>query len=148
MAAVERNRAKGRPATYEALTMPEETRLYVPKLQALRNIISNPRSVRTDSGSDTERAVFRSRGEHAEAGHACRGETAEIPFDEFAALNPALNGSVISAAEVSHILLPVEKVEVFQQNVQSMSSPSPRQRVPQVRRVLGAAPSLTPDLRN
>jgi len=40
--AIEKNRAKGLPTDYLSLTMPTETRYYVPKLQALRNIIANP----------------------------------------------------------------------------------------------------------
>lgn len=40
--ALERNEKKGLPLDYRALTMPEETRNYVPKLQAIKNIVANP----------------------------------------------------------------------------------------------------------
>src|SRR4029077_19012126 len=39
---IERNRARGLPTDYLSLKMPPETRGYVPKLQALKNIIANP----------------------------------------------------------------------------------------------------------
>src|SRR4030095_3481079 len=40
--AVARNRKAGKPTDYASLRMPKETRNYVPKLQALKNIISAP----------------------------------------------------------------------------------------------------------
>ena len=40
--AIERNMAKGLPSNYLALTLPEETRNYLPKLQALKNLIASP----------------------------------------------------------------------------------------------------------
>src|SRR5574337_972509 len=40
--AVERNQRAGLPTTYEALRMPDETRNYVPKLQAVKNIVLRP----------------------------------------------------------------------------------------------------------
>jgi len=40
--AIAKNQARGLPADYRNLTMPRETRYYVPKLQAVKNIIANP----------------------------------------------------------------------------------------------------------
>jgi membrane-bound lytic murein transglycosylase D len=40
--AVDKNEARGLPADYASLKMPNETRHYVPKLQALKNIFGNP----------------------------------------------------------------------------------------------------------
>jgi len=40
--AIERNRSKGLPTDYQSLKMPAETRGYIPKLQAMKNIISDP----------------------------------------------------------------------------------------------------------
>ncbi|MFN5142167.1 MAG: transglycosylase SLT domain-containing protein, partial [Burkholderiales bacterium] len=40
--AMRRNQASGRPADYLSLNMPQETRHYVPKLMALREIVANP----------------------------------------------------------------------------------------------------------
>jgi hypothetical protein len=40
--AIERNKAAGLPTGYLDLNMPAETRNYVPKLQAVKNIIANP----------------------------------------------------------------------------------------------------------
>ncbi len=40
--AINKNKAQGLPTDYQSLSMPEETRNYVPKLQALKNIIARP----------------------------------------------------------------------------------------------------------
>jgi membrane-bound lytic murein transglycosylase D len=40
--AIAQNRKAGKPTDYASLKMPAETRQYVPKLQALKNIIANP----------------------------------------------------------------------------------------------------------
>jgi len=39
---IARNVAKGLPTDYRSLTMPAETRYYMPKLQAVKNIVANP----------------------------------------------------------------------------------------------------------
>jgi membrane-bound lytic murein transglycosylase D len=45
--AINKNKANGLPTDYLSLTMPEETRHYVPKLQALKNVFSNPNILAT-----------------------------------------------------------------------------------------------------
>ena len=40
--AIARNQAKGLPTDYESLAMPAETRNYLPKLQAVKNIVADP----------------------------------------------------------------------------------------------------------
>src|SRR5258705_5527250 len=40
--AIAKNQAQGLPTDYQSLTMPNETRYYIPKLQAVKNIIANP----------------------------------------------------------------------------------------------------------
>lgn len=46
--AIERNMAKGVPSKYLALMLPEETRNYLPKLQALKNLIASPEAFRLE----------------------------------------------------------------------------------------------------
>ncbi len=46
--AIERNTAKGLPADYRSLKLPEETRNYLPKLQALKNLIASPEAFRLE----------------------------------------------------------------------------------------------------
>ena len=46
--AIAKNQRMGLPTTYSDLTMPAETRLYVPKLQAVKNIVANPERFNAD----------------------------------------------------------------------------------------------------
>src|SRR6185295_5196275 len=46
--AIARNQKAGLGTRYEDLNMPAETRLYVPKLQAVKNIVANPQAFNTE----------------------------------------------------------------------------------------------------
>jgi membrane-bound lytic murein transglycosylase D len=122
--AVARNRAKGLPVDFDSLThMADETRNYVPKLQAVKNIIADPQKyglvmadvpdapyftvVRTTVRMDVKRAA----------------ELAELPVDEFLALNPQHNRPVISGADEYAILLPIDKAEVFAAKLNLVAQP-------------------------
>ena len=122
--AIARNRAKGLPADFEHLSkMAEETRNYVPKLQAIKNIVADPAKyglvmadvpnapyftvVRTTVRMDVKRAA----------------ELAELPQDEFLALNPQHNRPVISGADDYAILLPIDKAEVFAAKLDLVDQP-------------------------
>ena len=122
--AVARNKSKGLPVDFMSLTnMADETRNYVPKLQAVKNIIANPHKyglvladvpnapyfavVRTTVRMDVKRAA----------------ELAELPLDEFLALNPQHNRPVISGADDYAILLPIDKAEVFAAKLNLVDQP-------------------------
>ena len=54
-----KNRAAGKPVDYMSLTMPAETRNYVPKLQALKNIIAQPQLFGVDLTPIPNRPYFK-----------------------------------------------------------------------------------------
>jgi membrane-bound lytic murein transglycosylase D len=146
IAAMERSRARGKPATYEMLTLPEETRLYVPKLQALRKIIANPEVFGITLDDVPNEPYFVAVENTRSLDLRTAAKLAEMPLTEFVALNPAFNGGIISSSDTGLILLPVDKVEVFKQNVQSVRSASaPRARMSPARSAIGAvsAPAVT-----
>jgi membrane-bound lytic murein transglycosylase D len=141
-AAVERNRTRGRPATYDTISMPEETRLYVPKLQALKIIIANPDSFGIDLGAIPNEPFFAEVENSKNLDLKLAAKLAEMPLDEFLALNPAFNGSSITAGDRSMILLPVEKVDAFKINLQALRpAPAPRTRQNATRPSRGTSPA-------
>src|SRR6185295_13130088 len=111
--AIAKNKAKGIATTYEHLAMPAETRNYLPKLQAIKNIVRDPEKyglaladipdapfftvVKTTRKMDTKRAA----------------EIAELSLEEFVALNPQHNRPVIAGADEQSILLPIDNAELF-----------------------------------
>jgi membrane-bound lytic murein transglycosylase D len=121
--AQKRNLAAGLPTDYESLTMPKETRMYVPKLMAYRAIVMDPSAygivlpqlenhpyfVAVDVGSDIDVALAI--------------KLAEIPEDEFYSLNPSFNKPVILSNANQQILLPFGHAEIFQANLKKYTKP-------------------------
>lgn len=121
--AIERNRRAGLPTDYASLSMPDETRNYLPKLQAVKNIIRDPAKyglqladipdapyftvVRTSKKMDLKRAA----------------ELAEMSIDEFQYLNPHHNRPVIAGADEYTLLLPIDKAELFAAKLDLIDQP-------------------------
>lgn len=120
--AMAKNRAKGLPTDYESLTMPAETRNYVPKLQALKNIFSSPRLLaQLDIPPLPNTPYFATVPKPADIDVKVAAKLAEMPVQEFVALNPAHNRPVIKGE--AHLVIPSDKVETFLSNLESHDKP-------------------------
>ena len=121
--AVARNQAKGLPADYESLRMPAETRNYLPKLQAVKNIVSDPARYGLALADIPNESYFATitAPQHIDVKLAAR--FAEISDEEFRFLNPAHNKPVINANAAETIVLPKHKVETFQRNLENHAGP-------------------------
>ena len=115
--AVNKNRARGLPTDYASLTMPAETRNYVPKLQALKNIFNSPAMI-AELGLPNipDRPYFATVIKNAHIDVKVAAQLAEMPVQEFVALNPAHNRPVIPAETA--LVIPAEKLETFQNNLE------------------------------
>jgi membrane-bound lytic murein transglycosylase D len=116
--AVEKNRARGLPTDYSSLTLPGETRYYVPKLQALKNIIADPALFGIMLDPIPNRPYFGTVDKPATMDVTTAAHLAEIPLDEFIALNPAYNRPIMPGSNDSPLVLPADKIAVFQNNLQ------------------------------
>ncbi len=113
--AVDRNQARGLPTDYLSLAaqMPAETRNYVPKLMAVKNIIANPARfglALMDVPNEPYFEVITVK-RHIDLTLAAR--FAGMSVDEFKFLNPAHNEPVINADSAESIVLPKHKVPQF-----------------------------------
>ena len=63
--AIAKNQRAGLPTTYSDLNMPAETRLYVPKLQAVKNIVANPERFNADLPLIANHPYFQTVDAHA-----------------------------------------------------------------------------------
>jgi membrane-bound lytic murein transglycosylase D len=115
--AVEKNKASGSPTDYLSLTMPAETRHYVPKLQALKNIIANPQAFGLDLTPIPNTPYFTTITKTRDIDLELAARLAEMPLDEFIALNPGFNRPLIPVAVHPRIVLPADRVEVFNANL-------------------------------
>ena len=117
--AVQRARDAGEPVDYANLRMPNETRMYVPKLQALKNIIARPTDFSASLPEIGNHPIFDTVRLSSDIDVATAAELAGIRVDEFKALNPSIHRPVIFAAGTPEILLPWDNAEVFKHNLQS-----------------------------
>ena len=125
--AVERARAKGERADYASLRMPAETAGYVPKLQAIKNIVMNPGLYNVALPDVPNTPYFATITKTRDIDVKTAAKFAEMPVEEFLALNPAHNRPVIPGANRPIIVLPTGKVDAFNKNLsdnegKSMSS--------------------------
>ncbi len=119
--AIQKNKAKGLPTDYLSLPMPRETRYYLPKLQALKNIIAHPEAFGMQLDPIPNEPYFVAVPTTQDIDIRLAAELAEMPVDELIALNPAYNRPVISGAQT--LVLPADRVETFQANLESHDKP-------------------------
>ena len=111
--ALERNRRAGLPLTYEALRMPQETRDYVPKLQAVKNIVLKPEAYALSLPALENHPFFLSVAIDRDIDVALAAAFAGLSLDEFEQLNPQMNKPVILAAGTPQVLLPYDNANRF-----------------------------------
>jgi membrane-bound lytic murein transglycosylase D len=111
--AIERNQVKGQPGDYRMLTLPDETRNYIPKLQALKNIVSNPGAFKLELEPVPNRPYFATVASARDIDVNVAARLAGMPLEEFLALNPAHKQALISKSAPAGIVVPVDRVESF-----------------------------------
>ncbi len=122
--AIDKNRRQGLPTDYESLSLPEETRNYVPKLQAIKNIVTDPEKFGLKIGSIPNRPYFARVTTPKQIDSKLAAQLAEISYDEFISLNPSYNRPVItSTGEKQQLLLPVWAAERFADNLANYDKP-------------------------
>jgi membrane-bound lytic murein transglycosylase D len=121
--AQKRNLAAGLPTNYESLTMPKETRNYVPKLMAYRQIVLDPQAYGIVLPELENHPYFVALDIDNDIDVAVVIKLAEIPEEEFNNLNPSFNKPVILSNANQQILLPFAHAEIFQANLKSYNKP-------------------------
>ncbi|MES2511306.1 MAG: transglycosylase SLT domain-containing protein [Pseudomonadota bacterium] len=119
--AIARNQKAGLGTGYLDLNMPAETRLYVPKLQAVKNIVANPQAFRTELPLIENHPYFQQVQISRDIDVALAAKLADVRIEDFKALNPSAHRPVIIAAGTPQILLPWDNATVFQRNFEAYS---------------------------
>jgi len=115
--AIKRNQAKKLPTNYASLKMPDETRNYVPKLLAIKNIVANPKSYGLTLPTLENHPYFVIVTTEKDIDVDLAAEFARMTVEEFRAMNPSFNKPVILGASEPQILLPFGRAESFQENL-------------------------------
>lgn len=117
--AIQKNLQQGLPTDYASLPLPTETRHYVPKLLAIKNLVLDPQrfgvaiDVLPNQPYFAQVAVRSGMDVHAAA------RLAGVGMDEFTALNPAFQRNLIRSDTPINILVPVDKTDRFEHNLKN-----------------------------
>jgi membrane-bound lytic murein transglycosylase D len=111
--ALERNRRARQDLVYTALRMPDETRNYVPKLQAVKNIVMSPGAFGLTLPKLENHPFFLTVNIDRDMDAELVARLAGLSMDEFQALNPQLNKPVLLAAGTPQVLLPYDSANQF-----------------------------------
>lgn len=117
--AIAKNKRAGLPTGYLDLNMPMETRFYVPKLQAIKNIVASPSTFNSRLPEIGNHPFFQMVDIKRDIDVSLAAKLAEVSLDDFKALNPSINRPVIFAAGTPTILLPWDNAGVFQRNLEA-----------------------------
>lgn len=122
--AIERNRKLGLPTDYESLDLPAETKNYVPKLQAVKNLMTNPADYGLNIQTIANTPYFAKVSAPAQMDAHLAAKLAEISDDEFLALNPSYNRPVITNENKNlELLLPILSAQTFRTNLANYNKP-------------------------
>ena len=115
--AIAKNTKEGLGIGYLDLNMPNETRNYVPKLQAVKNIVSNPGAFNSTLPEIPNHPYFQSIPLARDLDVALAAKLAEINLEDFKQLNPSANKPVLFASLTKQILLPWDNAGIFERNL-------------------------------
>jgi membrane-bound lytic murein transglycosylase D len=118
--AIKANEAKGLPTDFQSLNLPNETKNYVPKLIAVKNLVLAPGSYGIELTAVDNRPYFVRVPAPQKIDVKLAAKLAEMPADEFAALNPAFNRPVASGR--GYLLVPAESADTFRANLELYKS--------------------------
>jgi len=117
--AIAKNQKLGLGTAYTDLKMPMETQFYVPKLQAIKNIVATPLALNANLPMIANHPYFQTVDISRDIDVAVAAKLAEVPLDDFRALNPSANKPVLLAAGTPQILLPWDNAALFQSNLEA-----------------------------
>jgi membrane-bound lytic murein transglycosylase D len=121
--AIAKNQRAGLPTDYLSLRMPNETQYYVPKLQAVKNIIAKPEGFGLTLPAVENHPYFLSVPIERDIDVALAVRLSGVSHEEFMRLNPQMNKPVILAAGTPQVLLPYDNASLFVRNVRLHHGP-------------------------
>lgn len=155
--AIKKNQANGLPTDFNSLSalMPAETRNYVPKLQAVKNIIATPGAFGITLPKADNQPYFVTIGKTRDIDLKVAAQLAELSLEEFKTLNPQFNRPVITGSASTKILLPQQNAERFKINLAQWNRPlsswmahtvTKRERIEAIAALFNTEPQLLRDV--
>jgi membrane-bound lytic murein transglycosylase D len=121
--AIAKNRRAGKPTDYRHLKLPRETRNYLPKLQAVKNIVADPALFKVALDPLPNQPYFAVVTAPPHIDVVMAAKLAGVPEEEFRYLNPGHQRPVITPVANRQLLVPADKVDLFNANLESNDQP-------------------------
>ena len=118
--AISHNRKSGDPADYWHLSLPEETRAYVPRLIALRAIVSTPGDFNVTLPAVPATRYFATVEVEGQIELGVAAQLAGVSLEEFLRLNPGYDRPLTPPDKVSTLLVPREVEHVIKERIASL----------------------------
>lgn len=115
--AIRKNRRRHRPTGFFSLDLPPETRYYVPKLLALKDIVSDPQKYHVHLARIDDVPYFQRIKVNSQIDLALAAKLAGMNLDDLYELNPAFNRWATSPNGPSYLLIPIDDADEFKQNL-------------------------------
>jgi peptidoglycan lytic transglycosylase D len=119
--ALDANRAAGRPLDFWSLKLPTETRAYVPKLLAMKRLISDPETYGLSISPIPNQPYFARVETKGQINLKLAAEIAGVTEEELYELNPAFHRWATDPNGPHYLLLPVDGAQVFTENVTQLT---------------------------
>src|SRR5258706_14811526 len=120
--AIAANQKRGLATDFLSLKLPNETRNYVPRLIAVKNIVLAPASYGIDLESVPNQPYFTTVPAPSRIDVPLAAKLAGMSVEEFVALNPAHNKPVAVTA-AGTLIVPLDKADAFRANLESYDKP-------------------------
>jgi membrane-bound lytic murein transglycosylase D len=121
--AIAYNQKRGLPTDFLSLNrLPNETRNYVPRLIAVKNIVLAPTSYGIELESVPDQPYFTAVDAPKKIDVRVAAKLAGMSVDDFVALNPAHNKPV-AVTPTGTLIVPVDKADTFRENLENYDQP-------------------------
>jgi len=118
--AIKKNRKRHKPTDFWSLDLPKETRDYVPKLLALKELISHPQKYDVSLRCIPHVPGFKRVDAGSQIDLALAAELAEIDLDTLYSYNPAYNRWATPPNGPHQLLLPADAAETLEANLETL----------------------------
>ena len=124
--AVDTNQRLGKPTDFWSLKLPKETRAYVPKLLAMKRLVTDPEQFGIGFSRIPNQAYFARVETLGQIDLKVAADIAGITHEQLYELNPAFHRWATDPSGPHYLLVPLDVAELFKQNVAQLT---PEQRL-------------------
>jgi membrane-bound lytic murein transglycosylase D len=123
-----------RGAGFTSLSMPEETRNYVPRLMALRNIVLEPEKFGLDLGDLPDEPYFARVALDLDIDLRLASRLSDVPYEDLLALNPGYNRPSAAGSVRIELVVPAEQADYLRLSLERYREERLRMQPPAKRR--------------